>query len=75
MVYTVTEAWSNGDESVSVCFTTKTPLVFSESGVALMKQGYFFKEREWHPQTSKQEIIEKSLNEIEKRQEAINGKQ
>ena len=71
MTYTVSEVWSKDGEAISVCFTTKTPLVFSEAGVALQKMGWKFKKREWHPQVSKQEIIEKSLEAIAERQRLI----
>ncbi len=70
-IYTVTESWSKGDLDSSISFTTKTPLIFSESGEALLKLGWTFKQREWHPQVSKHEIIRLTLDEIERRQTAI----
>ena len=74
MIYTVTEAWSKGDIDVSLHHTTKTPLIYSEAGEALMKMGYTLKNREWFPQESKHEIIQKSLDAMEQRQDEISAK-
>lgn len=73
MTYTVTETWLREDEAISVCHSTDKPLVFSEAGVALQKTGWTFKERTWHPAVSKNEIIERSVNAISERGEAISG--
>lgn len=74
MTYTVTEVWQKGDKYSSICFSTESPLIFSESGVALIGLGFEFKGRTWHPSKSKDEIIQHAFDNMADRQAAIKGR-